>query len=1355
MFSAGPRVRIVVSDADPAFGRLGRELAARLPGVELGDTADPQADINYYIPLSGRFAPVSTREMGWVQAGGPDQGAQGVDLVICPDATVRTGLVQAGLEKVTVIPPGLGGEVVEADLIIGVVGQVADLPAAQMPGITWRSVGTDAGQDSPDICRAVDYLLVPGLSPAGLSLACIARAVGTPVIACDVAELRALAQSVFRTGDGQDLRRAVRDCLAAAQVQRHGAQEQSWVIFAEAHNRAFAALDMPALSNGAVQEHAGFAGPVRLVLHGDEHKALGGPSVRAPRTAAALRAQGVAAQAGVYTAGDDIDAPMVHLFNVWSPESALQALEHLKAAGKRVILSPIYLDLRAHGFWQAQLPVLPLEDLEAYAATYQEALEHLEGRDRLSELVPGYHAMVRAMLDMADHVIFLSQAERDALEEIGARVEDSRASLIPNPVDADLWQTGDPALFRETYLKDMPAAQDYVLCVGRIEPRKNQLLLARAMRDLPLRLVLVGHEGDPAYAERVRREAGPDLLSVDRLDAGGEMLRSAVAGARVFCLPSWAEGASLAALEAAAAGVQMVLGNRSAEIAYFADLADYCDVGDPRSIAAAISTCLERPAGEVASRRQALQSRVAQAYSWQTHAAATAQAYARTAGGPVRAVAPALSGLSVPAVRGRLVLDLTALAHGGAASGCAGVEAALVAALGDIAADVDFICWSGGQAGFVDLPARAAAPVIAARYCAQMGQTAPACLTLDCTLVIVSDFWRQDARYLSDLADLKARSGCAVVPLFHDLDPLVFPFRYDGADAASFHHLFNGLARLADGFLPVSQATARRTRQAVAPLLADPPPVTPLRLGDPVLETAQEGAPGTLQRTFGTRRYVLAAGPVEARANLDMLLRVWARFADRGQHEDLHLVIAGDVAPCARHIPERIARDPRLAQRVHLMGRLEARDLDWLTRSCLFTVFAAHDTDRAVPVLQSLALAKPCLASTAGAVPEIAGDHVVMIDPEDFTAWHSQISLYAESAPLRHARSSAVAQAHQAVPWADTARALVEMIQSPRAVRGPVPVFAGAPVGAGTQGGVMQAFFGQGWHPRESWGRWAAAASCDVTLNLSRQVSDTPERVAVMMHLKLCRGGLRGQQLTVRAGARVLFALPVCGDPEAEDQMPCDIIVQVPLEALDAGGCVTLTLELPPVWESAGRRWLGVGLEAIVVLDPVLCNPLQSLRAPDLWSVGDTAVLMGMSDPAHRAALCAAGPVGPQDFSAAWGLGGKAGRCDVLVPVLTDAGAQTLWITCRPVATPEHPVSAMFYWNARCISQAIWDSDRTVRIEIALSAQDLALQAPHVLSVCSDSVLMPVDLGLGHEHRIAGVGVFEIELAPEVQTGCA
>lgn len=263
---------------------------------------------------------------------------------------------------------------------------------------------------------------------------------------------------------------------------------------------------------------------------------------------------------------------IAHIFNVWPVESCFTAITRAKAVGKKVVLSPIYLNLANSKLYSQTIPkIFSLQsDGRNLDVSLKMIAQEIEEEDNLPirEPYPGYHARVRACIAASDHVICLSDYEKRCLDHIGAKMKSW--SLVRNGVDGNKFGRADPSLFAKTY-----GLENYILCVGRIEPRKNQLVLAHAARRLKKKLVLIGHEGNPSYMDLVRQTGGANTLFISRIDPSDPLLSSAFAGAEVFCLPSWAEGAPLAALEAAAAGTPLVLSDRSSEREYFGDFAEY------------------------------------------------------------------------------------------------------------------------------------------------------------------------------------------------------------------------------------------------------------------------------------------------------------------------------------------------------------------------------------------------------------------------------------------------------------------------------------------------------------------------------------------------------------------------------------------------------------------------------------------------------------------------------------------------------------------------------------------------------------------------------------------------------------
>jgi glycosyltransferase-like protein len=139
-----------------------------------------------------------------------------------------------------------------------------------------------------------------------------------------------------------------------------------------------------------------------------------------------------------------------------------------------------------------------------------------------------------------------------------------KPAVIPNGVAYERFATTDPAA-REAWRSRLGR---YVLTVGGIEPRKGALELLEAYAllraDHPdVRLVIAGGETLFDYREyRARWERRAAGLGVEPVVLGQvpeEDLPSLVAAADAFAFPSSKEGFGLAAMEALAAGIPLVV----------------------------------------------------------------------------------------------------------------------------------------------------------------------------------------------------------------------------------------------------------------------------------------------------------------------------------------------------------------------------------------------------------------------------------------------------------------------------------------------------------------------------------------------------------------------------------------------------------------------------------------------------------------------------------------------------------------------------------------------------------------------------------------------------------------------------
>jgi len=242
-------------------------------------------------------------------------------------------------------------------------------------------------------------------------------------------------------------------------------------------------------------------------------------------------------------------ARVLHLFGM--SREGLELARRARARGTPVVLSPICW-FQPGALWNLERGrVRKLGSLAAWALR------------RLCPILPGWR---RELLALCDRILPNSHAEARQLTALFG-TDPERIAVVPNGV-LGKFRSASPALFREQM-----GDGDFVLFVGRVEPRKNPLGLIRAVRSLGLRLVVLG-DAPPecrAYLERCRAEGGHHVAWLGSRDHEDPLLASAYAAARVLALPSWFETPGLAALEAALAGTAVVITPFGSTREYFGD----------------------------------------------------------------------------------------------------------------------------------------------------------------------------------------------------------------------------------------------------------------------------------------------------------------------------------------------------------------------------------------------------------------------------------------------------------------------------------------------------------------------------------------------------------------------------------------------------------------------------------------------------------------------------------------------------------------------------------------------------------------------------------------------------------------
>ena len=100
---------------------------------------------------------------------------------------------------------------------------------------------------------------------------------------------------------------------------------------------------------------------------------------------------------------------------------------------------------------------------------------------------------------------------------------------------------------------------------------------------------------------------------------------------------------------------------------------------------------------------------------------------------------------------------------------------------------------------------------------------------------------------------------------------------------------------------------------------------------------------------------------------------------------DLRLILAGPLKHAAASVREAIER-LGLGDRVQLRGNLQKDELAKLYRGARCFVFPSRYEGFGLPILEAMACGTPVVTTTAGSIPEVAGDAAILVPPSEAEA---------------------------------------------------------------------------------------------------------------------------------------------------------------------------------------------------------------------------------------------------------------------------------------------------------------------------------------------------------------------------------
>jgi glycosyltransferase involved in cell wall biosynthesis len=269
------------------------------------------------------------------------------------------------------------------------------------------------------------------------------------------------------------------------------------------------------------------------------------------------------------------------------------------------------------------------------------------------------------------------------------------------------------------------------------------------------------------------------------------------------------------------------------------------------------------------------------------------------------------------------------------------------------------------------------------------------------------------------------------VVTIHDVLFETHPELFEGAFSRRSVHLIRRSARRARVVLTVSEFS-RRALLDLYQLPEDKVRVTPNAVDPERFRPLGGAVDGVRERYRLDAPFLLSVGRLEPRKNLARLVRAFGRVRARLDPE-LRLVLVGTHDFRFRDVLEEVERQPEGT--VRILGPVSDEDLPALYHLSEALVYPSLAEGFGLPVLEALACGTPVLSSPRGALPEVGGDAVLWVDPEDEDDLAAGIESIVTDRELREALRRRGLEQARLFDWERTAKGTLEAYHAAASAR--------------------------------------------------------------------------------------------------------------------------------------------------------------------------------------------------------------------------------------------------------------------------------------------------------------------------------
>ena len=212
----------------------------------------------------------------------------------------------------------------------------------------------------------------------------------------------------------------------------------------------------------------------------------------------------------------------------------------------------------------------------------------------------------------------------------------------------------------------------------------------------------------------------------------------------------------------------------------------------------------------------------------------------------------------------------------------------------------------------------------------------------------------------------------------HDLSPVLFPSMYEGITSNAIVRRTKNAVEQADAVI----ADSEHTRRDIIELYHTPPDkVRTIYLGidERYSGPVEEGYVQEVREKYDLPEdFILHVGSYHPRKNTEVILRALSNLRKRGKV--VRLVLSGKKTRYFSRIQE-LVRDLQLEKFVKFMGYIPDEQVHALYSCAKALVYPSLYEGFCLPMIEAMASGLPCIVANTACLPEVAGEAVILVDP--------------------------------------------------------------------------------------------------------------------------------------------------------------------------------------------------------------------------------------------------------------------------------------------------------------------------------------------------------------------------------------